>query len=485
MGSASKTSTSRLRLFNSLTRTVEPFAPLQPGAVHLYSCGPTVYSYQHIGNMRAYVFTDTLSRVLSYTGFAVTHVINITDVGHLTSDADTGEDKLEKAASREGRSALAIAKHYTEAFWRDIGSLNIRAPSRWAFATDHIDDMIAFARKIAPDHCYLLETGLYFDTSTVPAYGSLARSEAGEVRGRIEEIPGKRNPGDFAIWRLSKPGEARQLEWDSPWGRGAPGWHLECSVMSMKYLGERFDIHTGGIDHREIHHPNEIAQNQAYSCSCHPGASVWMHNNFLIDRSGKLSKSAGGALLLGDLVERGYHPLAFRMMCLQAHYRRELEFSFASLDAALTRLKRIVIALEALRRLAPADPLAATEAGAALLQRFDAEIADDLMTPRALPILEEVLVREDIAPAERLAIVRRMDAVLGLRLDSLSRMALRIRPAAATLDEAAVEAQLATRRMLRDQKSFAEADRVRLRLEEAGVVVLDGDPLGWEWRATA
>ena len=255
--------------------------------------------------------------------------------------------------------------------------------------------------------------------------------------------------------------------------------------MSMKYLGERFDIHTGGIDHRAIHHPNEIAQNQAYSCSCHPGASVWMHNNFLIDRSGKLSKSVGGALLLGDLVERGYHPLAFRMMCLQAHYRRELEFSFASLGAALTRLKRIVIALEALRRLAPADPLAETEAGAALLQRFDAEIADDLVTPRALPILEEVLVRDDIASTERLAIVRRMDEVLGLRLDSLSRVELRIRPAFATLDEAAVEAQLATRRMLRDQKSFAEADRVRSLLEEAGVVVLDGDPLGWEWRVTA
>ena len=485
MDSAPKAFTSQLRLFNSLTRTVEPFAPLRPGAVRVYSCGPTVYSYQHIGNMRAYVFTDTLSRVLSYNDFAVTHITNITDVGHLTSDADTGEDKLEKAASREGRGALAIAKHYTKAFWRDTESLNIRAPSRWAFATDHVDDMIAFARKIAPVHCYLLDTGLYFDTSTVPAYGSLARSEAGEVKGRIEEIPGKRHPSDFAIWRLSKPGEARQLEWDSPWGRGAPGWHLECSVMSMKYLGERFDIHTGGIDHRQIHHPNEIAQNQAFTCSCHPGASFWMHNNFLVDRSGKLSKSAGGALLLGDLVERGYHPLAFRMMCLQAHYRRELEFSFTSLDAALTRLKRIVIALERLRRLASSDAFVGKEVSAALLDRFDAEIADDLMTPRALPILEEVLERDDIAPAERLALVWRMDEVLGFRFDGLSRTELRIRPAGATLDEAEVEAQLAARRILRNNKEFAEADRARSLLEEAGVVVLDGDPLGWEWRLTA
>jgi cysteinyl-tRNA synthetase len=480
---APKASASPLRLYNSLTRTVEPFAPLLPGVVRIYSCGPTVYSYQHIGNMRAYVFTDTLSRVLSHNGFAVTHLINITDVGHLTSDADTGEDKLEKAASREGRSALAIAKHYTEVFWRDIGSLNIRAPSRWAFATEHIDDMIAFARKIAPVHCYLLETGLYFDTSTVPAYGSLARSEAGEVRGRIEEIPGKRNPSDFAVWRLSKPDEARQLEWDSPWGRGAPGWHLECSVMSMKYLGKQFDIHTGGIDHREVHHPNEIAQNQAYTCTCHRGANWWMHNNFLVDRSGKLSKSEGGALLLGDLVERGYHPAAFRMMCLQAHYRRELDFSFASLDAALTRLKRIVIALEALRQRVPADdPPGGTEAATTLLQRFDAEIADDLMTPRALPILEEMLARADIVPAERLSVVRRMDEVLGLRLDSLSRAELRVRPAIATLDEAEVAAQLAKRHALRARKDFAEADRVRSLLEKAGVVVLDGDTLGWEWR---
>ena len=452
--------------------------------MRIYSCGPTVYSYQHIGNMRAYVFTDTLSRVLSYSGLALTHVINITDVGHLTSDADTGEDKLEKAANREGRSALAIAKHYTEVFWRDIDNLNIRAPSRWAFATDHVHDMISFARKIAPVHCYLLDTGLYFDTSTVSAYGSLARSEAGEVQGRIEEVPGKRNPGDFAIWRLSKPGERRQLEWDSPWGRGAPGWHLECSVMSMKYLGEQFDIHTGGIDHRGIHHPNEIAQNQAYTSGCHPGATFWMHNNFLVDRSGKLSKSAGGALLLGYLEEHGYHPLAFRMMCLQAHYRRELEFSFTSLDAALTRLKRVVIALETLRRLALTDLSVRTELGAAVLQRFEAEIADDLMTPRALPILEEVLVRDDIVPAERLAIVRQMDEILGLRLDSLSRAELRIRPAAATLSEAEVEAQVAARRMFRNDKKFAEADRVRSLLEKASVAVLDGNSLGWEWRIT-
>ncbi|WP_245476735.1 hypothetical protein [Bradyrhizobium sp. Leo170] len=236
----------RLRLFNSMTRTVETFRPLHPGTARVYSCGPTVYSFQHIGNMRAYIFTDTLSRALKFAGLKVTHIINITDVGHLTSDADTGEDKLEKASAKEGRSAYEIARFYTEAFWRDLERLNVMPPTRWSLASQHVTDMIAFAEKIAPGNCYLLESGLYFDTSTVPNYGRLAGSEKRHGEGRIEEVAGKRHPGDFAIWRRSKPNEKRQMEWSSPWGPGAPGWHLECSVMSMKYLGEHFDIHTGG-----------------------------------------------------------------------------------------------------------------------------------------------------------------------------------------------------------------------------------------------
>jgi cysteinyl-tRNA synthetase len=472
-----------LRLFDSVTRTVEEFQPLRPGTARVYSCGPTVYSFQHIGNMRAYVFTDTLARALKFDGLDVTHIINITDVGHLTSDADSGEDKLEKASAREGRSAHEIARFYTEAFWHDLERLNIASPSRWVFATEHVADMIAFAKKIAPAHCYLLDSGLYFDTSTVPDYGSLARSETRSGESRIEEIPGKRNPADFAIWRLSPSGEARQMEWDSPWGLGAPGWHLECSVMSIKYLGERFDIHTGGIDHREIHHPNEIAQNQAYTCSGHPGATIWMHNNFLIDRSGKLSKSAGGALLLQDLIERGYHPMAFRLMCLQAHYRSPLEFSFAVLTGALSRLKRMVMAIEALRRDAEAAlPAAVIGAEREFLQRFRREINEDLMTPRAIPILEEVIARGEIPPKARLRILRRMDKALGLKLCDLSRTDLRIRPANADLLEAEVEAQLKARQGARADKNYREADRIRADLERKGVVVMDGDPMAWEWR---
>jgi len=471
-----------LRLFNSMTRTVEDFRPVRPGTARVYSCGPTVYSFQHIGNMRAYVFTDTLARALRFEGLDVTHIINITDVGHLTSDADSGEDKLEKASAREGRSAHQIARFYTEAFWLDLKQLNIASPSRWVFATEHVADMIAFAEKIAPVHCYLIDSGLYFDTSTVPDYGSLARSVTRAGEARIEEIPGKRNPADFAVWRLSQPEEARQMEWVSPWGRGAPGWHLECSVMSIKYLGERFDIHTGGIDHREIHHPNEIAQNQAYTCSNHSGATIWMHNNFLIDRSGKLSKSAGGALLLQDLIERGYHPMAFRLMCLQAHYRSPLEFSFAALASALSRLKRIVMAIEELRGEAePVVPVAVTAAENELLERFHHQIADDLMTPRAIPILEEALTRDDIHPEARLRIVSRLDEALGLQLCDLCRANLRIRPAEAILLESEVEARLEARRPARANRNYAEADRLRADLIRDGVVVMDGDPLAWEW----
>ena len=252
-------SSAPLTLFNSLTRSAEAFAPIHPGEARVYTCGPTVYNYQHIGNMRAYIFADTLGRTLAWKGYTLTHIVNITDVGHLTSDADLGDDKMEKAAAKAGKSAWDIAAHYTDAFKTDIARLNIREPAKWSVATDHIAEMIAFAETIAGEHCYELDSGLYFDTSTVPDYGRLARASTKEGEGRIDPVDGKRQQSDFAIWRKTPPGETRQMEWDSPWGKGAPGWHLECSVMSMKYLGERFDIHTGRIDHREIHHPNEIA----------------------------------------------------------------------------------------------------------------------------------------------------------------------------------------------------------------------------------
>ena len=469
-----------LRLFNSLTRQQEPFEPVHLGEARVYTCGPTVYNFQHIGNMRAYVFADTLGRVLSFKGYELKHVINITDVGHLTSDADAGDDKMETAAARAGKSAWDVAKFYTDAYWRDIDRLNIRQPMRWTIATEFVPAMIAFAESIADPHCYRLESGLYFDTSTVPDYGRLARAQTEEGESRIETVEGKRHATDFAIWRTTPPGETRQMEWDSPWGRGAPGWHLECSVMSEALLGLPFDIHTGGIDHREIHHPNEIAQNQARCGTPDSGARIWMHNNFLIDRGGKMSKSAGEFLTLQALVDRGFHPLAYRLMCLQAHYRSELEFSFDNLAAAFTRLKRMVMAAE---KLPATDSAEVTDKRiAAELAGFDEAVADDLNTARALTHFETVLTTKDLDAGQRRGALGAMDAVLGLQILEVSRASLRMRPAEASLTEDEIDARLAERKAARSAKDFATSDRIRDELTEAGVEVMDGDPLGWEWK---
>lgn len=476
-----------LRLFNSLTRATETFQPVHPGEARVYTCGPTVYNYPHIGNMRAYVFADTLGRALSFKGYALRHVINITDVGHLTDDADAGEDKMEKMARQQAQSIWDIARHYTQAYWADVQALNIRQPFQWSIATDYVPQMIAFAKSIADRHCYELPSGLYFDTSTVADYGRLARAATDEGEGRIEAVEGKRHQADFAIWRKTPEGETRQMEWDSPWGRGAPGWHLECSVMSRELLGLPFDIHTGGIDHREIHHPNEIAQNQAITgcgsldCADHSGARLWMHNNFLIDRSGKMSKSSGEFLRLQLLIDKGYAPLAYRMLCLQAHYRSELEFSWDNLAAALTRLKRMVMAIAPLKDVAPTAEVAHPKL-LPLLEKFDAALSDDLNTAVALTLLDEAIGMKKVPAEQKRALIERMDAVLGLGLLSLSREALRLRPKAATIGETEIDATLARRQEARAARDFATSDALRDSLAEQGVEVMDGDPLRWEWR---
>jgi cysteinyl-tRNA synthetase len=472
---------SDLKLFNSLTRQLETFQPVHPGEARVYSCGPTVYNYPHIGNMRAYVFADTLGRVLSYKGYKLTHIINITDVGHLTDDADAGEDKMEKMAAEKAQSIWDIARHYTEAYWADVKALNIRQPAKWSIATDYVPQMIEFAKSIADKHCYELDSGLYFDTSTVANYGALARAQTDEGEGRIEAVEGKRHAADFAIWRKTPPGENRQMEWDSPWGRGAPGWHLECSVMSGDLLGFPFDIHTGGIDHREIHHPNEIAQNQAHTCSDHSGARIWMHNNFLIERSGKMSKSAGEFLRVQLLIDKGFHPLAYRLMCLQAHYRSELEFSWEGLVAAFTRLKRMVMAVSPLKGTEPASEVTDKRL-IDLFAKFDSAVSDDLNTAIALTALEETLSLKKIDQGQKLLAIAQMDAVLGLELLNIERADLRVRPKNAIVTEPEIEAILAERREARANKDFAASDRIRDALTAKCVEVMDGDPLGWDWK---
>lgn len=479
------TNATPLRLFNSLTRQLEEFQPVHPGEARVYSCGPTVYNYQHIGNMRAYVFSDTLGRVLQWKGYKLTHVINITDVGHLTSDADEGEDKMEKMAASAGKSAWDIAKFYQEDFERDLARLNI-AGKQHPRATEYVEAMIAWGQRIAEKHCYELDSGLYFDVSTVADYGRLARAVTEDGEARIDEVEGKRHPQDFAIWRKTPPGETRQMEWDSPWGRGAPGWHLECSVMGEALLGFPFDIHTGGIDHREIHHPNEIAQNQAYCCTNgldraeNSGARIWMHNNFLVERSGKMSKSSGEFLRLQLLVDKGYHPLAYRLMCLQAHYRSELEFSWEGLQAALTRLKRMVMAIAPLHDAEAGDP--SHPKFAPMREMFAAAVADDLNTAIALVALEDALSVKKVDAGVKRAVIEDMDRVLGLNLFSLRRADLRLRPSGAQTTEAEIEAALERRKDARAAKDFATSDAIRDELTAKGVEVMDGDPLGWEWR---
>ena len=480
------TSPTPLKLFNSLTRQLEPFQPVHAKEARVYSCGPTVYNYQHIGNMRAYVFADTLGRVLRFKGYDLRHIINITDVGHLTSDADAGDDKMEKAAASAGKTAWDIAAFYTGEFKRDLKWLNVTDPAKWTVATDYVPAMIEYAKSIADKHCYELDSGLYFDVSTVPEYGRLARAATEDGEGRIDEVGGKRHQADFAIWRKTPAGETRQMEWDSPWGRGAPGWHLECSVMSAAELGMPFDIHTGGIDHREIHHPNEIAQNQAHECSAHTGANIWMHNNFLIDRGGKMSKSAGEFLRLQLLVDRGYHPLAYRMMCLQAHYRSELEFSWEGLSAALVRLKRMVLGVEAVKAQLGTFSLDPGSYGKLLNHQvrfaFDHALSDDLNTPIGLMELEIAIGTKALPAEDRIALIAELDEVLGLGLIRLNRGDLRIRPVAATITEAEIEAALAARKEARAAKDFATSDRLRDQLAAQGVEVMDGDPLGWDWK---
>ncbi|MEH6435040.1 cysteine--tRNA ligase [Massilia sp. DD77] len=446
-----------LMLYDTYERALRPFHPLQAGRAGLYACGPTVYDYAHIGNLRTYLFGDTLRRVLELNGYAVRHIINITDVGHLTSDADTGEDKMEKGARRTGRSAWDIAAYYTAAFQQDIGLLGIRAPAMWARATGHIPEQIAFIEEIERQgFAYRTGDGIYFDTARLPAYGHLARLNiAGQRAGHRVELGDKRSPTDFALWKFSTAGEQRQMEWDSPWGRGFPGWHIECSAMSAKYLGALFDIHIGGEDHIPVHHSNEIAQHEA--CHGHAPARYWLHGAFLQLESGdKMSKSDGGFLRLATLVERGFEPLAYRYLVLTAHYRSPLAFSWPALQAAQTALNRLRQAVHALPQ--------GGEADSAYREAMLAELNDDLNTPRALALAWDVMKSSLDGKAKR-ATIAWLDEALGLGLEAW-------RPATVEVPQA-VKDLIAARAQARSEKRWKDADALRLAIEKAGFIMRD------------
>jgi len=504
----SKRSGPALKLFNSLGRDLQEFQPRDPRNVGVYSCGPTVYDYAHIGNLRAYVFTDTLRRVLNWKGFNVTHVINITDVGHLTSDADAGDDKMEVAARRQAKSIWDIAAHYTQAFKADLARLNILPPSLWCTATSHIQEMIGFARTLDErGFTYALEDGLYFDTRRVPDYGRLAllNLEGQESGKRVAGPQQKRNPSDFAVWRVSPKDKQRLMEWHSPWGTGAPGWHLECSVMSIKYLGGRFDIHTGGVDHRQVHHCNEIAQNQGYLGGAETGARFWLHNDFLVMRDDKMSKSAGNFLTLQSLVDRGIHPTVYRLFLLGAAYRSQLEFSWDAVLGARSSLRRLLLRIAALKSQAPSEVRIAaaeykyssggsfdyllsilvsglSERAREWVGKLDEAISDDLHTPGALAHLNDLVFDPKLAPEETLRLAQIYDLVLGLDLLNLSKEALVIRPVDASLKNEEIEALILERVSHRKKGDYAGADRIRDKLQNSGVAIMDS-PAGttWEW----
>lgn len=484
-----------LHLYNSLGRGTEEFVP-SAAVVGLYSCGPTVYAYPHLGNMRPYVFADTLRRVLRWKEIPVRHVINITDVGHAVADTDTGEDKLEVAAAHERRSVADIAAHYTEAFFADLAALNILPADEHPRASDYVPQMIEFAAKLeAGGYTYQLPSGLYFDTSKSPGYGTLALIDIEGQReaARVEQVEGRRRKTDFALWRAEEPGTRRVMRWESPWGPGAPGWHLECSVMSIALLGDHFDIHTGGIDHRELHHVNEIAQSEAYLGDGRPWVRYWLHNEFLQLGTQKMAKSAGGAPRLADVTAAGYHPMAYRLFLLGSHYRSQLDFTPAALDAAQATLRRLVGRVQPLRPFpalttyAEAIALAGDdEAAQQYIGQLDDAIAADLATPRILALLQEALRAPELTAAGQQAVVAAADALLGLELGTLDPDEFGQHRAITDLDPAVrqrIEQLIGERTQARQQKDWARADRIRGELDQLDVQVTDTtDGPTWQLR---
>jgi cysteinyl-tRNA synthetase len=450
-----------LRLYNTMSRRKEVFAPLFPPKVGLYTCGPTVYNYAHIGNLRTYVFTDILKRVLAYNGFQVKHVMNITDVGHLTGDRDMGEDKLEKGARTEGKSAWDIAEYYTQAFKRDIKRLNILEPTLWCKATDTIEDQIALIQVLKDKgYTYPTSDGIYFNTGKFKSYTRLSHQDIESLQegARVEKNPEKRNPTDFALWKYSPAGVQRQMEWDSPWGVGFPGWHIECSAMSMKFLGSMLDIHCGGTDHIDVHHTNEIAQSEAATGK--KFFNFWMHGAFLIIAGGKkMAKSEGNFLTLEFVTDSlSIDPLTYRFATFQTHYRKPMEYSEEAMAAAQNGLLHL---RNQVRTLADAAP--AAQPNESYRESFLMAINNDLNMPQAMAVVQDLL-KSDLAPGEKLATALDFDRVLGLDLHKAGEDQRLPDEVQALADE---------RMRARKEKQWALSDQLRDRIQAFGFTVQD------------
>lgn len=465
----------KLRLYNTMHRKIEEFYTIEPGKAKMYTCGPTVYNYAHIGNLRTYVFEDVLRRTLEYVGYGVEHVMNVTDVGHLTDDADQGEDKMVKSSRESGRSVWDIAKFYTEAFFLDIDNLNIVRPTITCNATDHIGDMIGLIKKIEKNgHTYNSGGNVYFSIDTFPEYGKLARLDSQELQSgaRIEVDGNKKNPRDFVLWFTRSKFENQAMTWDSPWGKGYPGWHVECSAMSMRYLGEQFDIHCGGVDHINVHHTNEIAQSE--SATGKTWVNFWIHGEFLVMGQHKMAKSKGNFITLRTLQEENYDPLDYRYFCLGGHYRSQLQFTFDSLDAARKARLNMVDRVRELRSSAgTVSDIDSIGSGArTYLDDFQEHVTNDLHVPKALSVVWTLLKDEAVPAADKLAVLFDIDRVLGLKLAEIE--------AEQTIDEE-TEKLIKEREEARANKDFARADQIRDELLEKGIELKD-TPEGTVWK---
>lgn len=469
-----------LRLFNTLGRRVQRFEPITPGKVGMYTCGPTVYDYQHIGNLRTYLFEDILRRVLEYAGYDVIHVMNVTDVGHLVGETDSGEDKMIKSAREKGRSVWEIAEHYTRVFFRDCASMNIREPTVVCRATDHIDDMIAFVAGLErKGYTYTAGGNVYFDISRFPDYGKMALLSVDDLKAgaRIDVDANKKNPLDFVLWFTRSKFPHQAMLWDSPWGRGYPGWHIECSAMSMRCLGERIDIHCGGVDHISVHHTNEIAQSEALTGK--KWVNFWMHGEYLLTTGEKMAKSQGNFLTLSALMEEGYEPMDYRYYLLGAHYRTQLQFSGQALNSARNALRRLRERLaqlreEAGRSGAPEEPAEGRKGptadltgigGEGYLRSFLDNAASDLNMPRCLSDLWALLKDDAVPAAARLTILHEMDRILGLGLAEWVPSETELSPEERRLVE--------ERDRARAEKDYAKADHIRNMLEKRGIILED------------
>ena len=456
-----------MQLYNTETHRKEEFKPLNEKQVTMYCCGPTVYNYAHIGNMRTYIFEDLLSRTLRLH-WPLKHVMNVTDVGHLVSDADEGEDKMEVATAREGKSAWDIAKFYEEKFFADYDALHCTLPTVISRATAHIAEMIALVKTLEEKgYTYRTRDGIYYDTSKFPRYDALVgRSRLEGLRGgaRVEMSDEKKNPTDFALWKFSPKDKKRQMEWDSPWGVGFPGWHIECSAMAMKYLGPTIDIHCGGIDHVSVHHTNEIAQSEAATGRKY--VDYWVHGEFLVLRAGKMSKSGGTFVTLQTLRDKGYDPLDYRYLCLTAHYRTQLEFTYESLDSARKSLQALRRETAQIAAAAQKQPAVVTDRAAQAKAKFQAAMEDDLNAPKALAVVWEAVRGAELNPAEKVEFLKFADGILALDLFRAPEKKPQALPAE-------IEVLVQQRAAARAAKDYQKSDELRAQLAAAGYAVKD------------